>query len=87
VTFDDIEMNFLDVGLLSRGGDAIELSYRGKPIMVHRPSEKGGLGIKTKGPLDIDKDGRLSPISGPTTIGAGTLQVGSPGHEPVGRKK
>jgi len=66
----------MDVGLVSRKGDAIQLSYKGKPVVAHRPSEKGGMGIETKGFLDIDATGQLRPIGGPTTIGAGSLRIG-----------
>jgi hypothetical protein len=76
LTFDNIAMNYMDVGLVTNKGDPIEISYKGKPVVVHRPSEQGGKGIETKGFLDIDAAGQLRPIGGPTTIGAGSLQIG-----------
>jgi plasmid stability protein len=79
VTFDNIAMEYLHVGLVSSEGGPIEISYKGKPTMVHWPGERGGIGIETKGFLDIDASGCLRPLSGPTTFGAGTLEVvGSP---------
>ncbi len=86
ITFDNLSMNYRDVALVSSEGKVIEISYKGEPIVTHWPSEKGGMGIETEGFLDIDENGRLSPIHGPTTIGAGTLRIGNPVEEREARR-
>jgi hypothetical protein len=81
ITFDNLSMSYGDVALESSAGKMIEITYKGEPTVSHSPSEVGGMGIETEGFLDIDNNGRLRPIHGPTTIGAGTLRIGNPDEE------
>jgi hypothetical protein len=82
ITFDNVAMNYRNIGLVSREGDLIEITHNGSPVMAHRPFTHGGMGIETRGSLDIDEDGRIAPITGGSVIGPGTLQVGIPDQRP-----
>jgi hypothetical protein len=82
IVFDDIRMRYGDVFIISSEGKCIEIYYKERLLLQHKPKNEDNGGIETNGYLDISKNGQLQPISGGTVIRAGTLTLGDPNGVP-----